>query len=99
MLSIGTRFLVNVLGRVVPLAASFLFAVFSTNDTAKQFVFLGTILTLTAVEYFGVYRPSKDFEDVIREVFDFFFARFVNEASFNGTTAQIRVNVMLVRWS
>ncbi len=99
MLSVGTRFLINVLGRVLPLAASFLFAAFSTNDTAKQFVFLATILTLIAVEYFGVYRPSKDFEEVIREVFDFFFAPFVNEASFNGMIAQIRVNVMLVRWT
>lgn len=97
MLSVGTRFLVNILGRVLPLAVAFLFAVFSTNDTAKEIVFLCAILILIVVEYFGVYRPAKAFEDVIREVFDFFFVPFVNEASFNGMDAQIRVNIMLVR--
>lgn len=97
MLSVGTRFLVNILGRVLPLAVSLIFAVFSTNQTAKEIVFLCAIVILIAVEYFGVYRPAKAFEDVIREVFDFFFVPFVNEASFNGMNAQIRVNIMLVR--
>jgi hypothetical protein len=99
MLSVGTRFLVNILGRALPLAVAFLFALYSPNDFAKEIVFLCAILIVIVVEYLGVYRPSKDFEDTIREVFDYYFEPFVNEASFNGMAAQIRVNVMLVRWT
>lgn len=99
MLGFRTRFWVNAIGRVLPLGVSFIFALFSTNDTAKELVFLGAIVVLITVEYVGVYRPVKHFSEIVRDQFDFYFEPFVNDAWLDGVKAEIRVNIMLVRWT
>jgi hypothetical protein len=97
MLGFRTRFWVNVLGRILPLAVSLLFALFSTNNTAKGIVFSVAILVLIIVEYLGVYRPLQRLEDVIRKQFDFYFEPFLHDAQVDGHHAELRVNIMLVR--
>jgi hypothetical protein len=97
MLGFGRRFWVNVLGRILPLSSSLLFAIFSTNNTAKGVVFLIAALVLILVEYLGVYRPLQRFEDVIRKQFDFYFEPFLEQAQVDGEKADLRVNIMLVR--
>lgn len=99
MLGFRTRFWVNVVGRILPLGVSFIFALFSTDDAAKERVFLVAVAVLILVEYVGVYRPMKHFSEVIRDQFDCYFEPFVNDAWFDGTKAEIRVNIMLVRWT
>jgi hypothetical protein len=99
MLGFRTRFWVNVVGRILPLGVSLSFALFSTNNTAKGIAFSVAALVLILVEYLGVYRPLQHLEDVIRKQFDCYFEPFVNDAWFDGTKAEIRVNVMLVRWT
>jgi hypothetical protein len=99
MLGFRTRFWVNVVGRILPLTVSLVFALFSTNEREKEVVFLIAVLVLIVVEYLGVYRPMRHASEIIREQFDFYFNPFVEEASFNGEKAQIRVNIMLVHWT
>jgi hypothetical protein len=99
MLAFRTRFWVNVVGRIVPLGVALAFALFSTDNAAKERVLLAAITVLILVEYVGVYRPMKHFSEIIREQFDCYFEPFVNDASFDGTKAEIRVNIMLVQWT
>src|ERR1043166_686592 len=99
MLGFRTRFYINVAGRVVSIGVSLAYALFSSNAVVKYSVSFGAIVFLILVEYLGVYRPSQRFEDVVRKQFDFYFEPFVTEAKFiDGTKADIRVNLMLVRW-
>lgn len=99
MLGFRTRFYINVVGRVVSIGLSLAYAFFSTNEVAKYSVSFAAIVFLILVEYLGVYRPSQKFEDVVRKQFDFYFEPFVSGAKFSdGTKADIRVNLMLIRW-
>jgi hypothetical protein len=99
MLGFRTRFWVNVAGRILPLTVSLLFAIFSTNNGAKGVVFSLAILVLILVEYLGVYRPLQHLEDVIRKQLDFYFEPFLHDAQVDGAHAELRVNIMLVRWT
>lgn len=97
MLGFRTRFWVNVLGRILPLSASLLFAIFSTNNAVKAVVFSTAVVVLIVVEYLGVYRPLQRFEDIIRKQLDFYFEPFLEGARVDGEKADLRVNIMLVR--
>ncbi len=100
MLGFRTRFWVNTIGRVVPLAVSFAVVFSGASELTKLVVFGVAILLLIFVEYIGVYRPLNHFEKVVKSQFDFYFEPFVNGATFiDGTKADIRVNLMLIkRW-
>jgi hypothetical protein len=97
MLGFRTRFWVNVLGRILPLGASLLFAIFSTNTIAKEVVFFAAAVVLIIVEFVGVYLPLQRFEEVIRKQLDFYFEPFLEAAQVDGEKADLRVNIMLVR--
>jgi hypothetical protein len=96
MLGFRTRFWVNALGRILPLGASLLFAIFSTNNTVKETVFVGAAMVLIIVEFVGVYLPLQRFDEVIRKQLDFYFEPFLEDAAVNGEKADLRVNIMLV---
>jgi hypothetical protein len=98
MLGFRTRFWVNVVGRVVPLAVSFAVVFSAASENAKLTVFVIAILCLILAEYVGVYRPLSHFENVVRAQLDIYFEPFVKGATFiDGTKADIRVNIMLIR--
>ena len=98
MLGFRTRFWVNAVGRVAPLVVSFAVTFSAATEFQKLLTLGGAVFVLIAVEYIGVVRPLRDLEGIVRKQFDFFFQPFVDRAEFMGQKADIRINVMLVKW-
>jgi len=91
------RFFLNLLGRITPMTVAFLLAIFTTDNAHKSIYFGSGIVLLIISEYYGIYRPLQNFDEIRRKQFDFYFGPFVESAKFNGVSAAIRVNVMLIR--
>jgi hypothetical protein len=91
------RFILNLLGRITPMSVAFLLAVFSADNTSKGVGFALAIAFLVVSEYYGVYRPLQNIDEIRRKQFDFYFGPFVESANFNGMSAIIRVNIMMAR--
>lgn len=67
---------------------------------AGQYVIVATIayvVIFLIVEWFLVYRPSKNFEDRRRDILDAYFKPWVAKAEVEGQKPEIRISVMIVK--
>jgi hypothetical protein len=91
------RFLLTLLGQVVPLAAAYAFGIFAPNHRYRWVALLVAILFIIIAEYIRIYRPSRTIDDMRRRQFAFYFTQFADSAKLNGVPARIRVNIMFKR--
>ena len=88
-----SKFLLAVLGRTVPMTLALIMAVFAPDTEAKIACYATAVCIVIVSEYFGVFKPMQNLEELRRKQLSHWLTPFVDSAE----PARIRMNVMLIR--